>query len=121
MTWNDIKYFKPAEFDCKCGCGKNNISLDLVQLLDHVRYTVRFPMEITSGCRCDAYNLQVGGVADSAHVLGLAADISADTSFKRFALLNALISFFPRVGVGATFIHVDIDATKPQLVAWVYA
>ena len=34
-------------------------------------------MTINSGCRCPEYNTKIGGVKDSAHIKGKAADILA--------------------------------------------
>ena len=75
LTWDDIKYFKKSEFTCKCGCGTNNIELELVQILDGIRAAFGKPLIVTSGCRCKSHNARVGGVQGSRHVLGKAADI----------------------------------------------
>lgn len=75
LTWDDIKYFKKSEFDCKCGCGLNNIDLKLVKILDEIREYFGKPMLITCGCRCTSYNRKVGGIANSKHLKGKAADI----------------------------------------------
>lgn len=73
-TWNDIKNFKKSEFTCNCGCGLNNINLQLVRILDQIRDDFNSPLIITSGCRCKSWNAKVGGVQGSKHVLGKAAD-----------------------------------------------
>lgn len=75
LTWNDIKYFKKEEFTCKCGCGLNNIDLKLVKILDEIRGHFGKPMTVTCGCRCTSYNKKVGGIANSKHLRGKAADI----------------------------------------------
>ena len=47
----------------------------LARTLEKVRAILGHPLQITSGYRCPALNAAVGGVGDSAHLYGLAADI----------------------------------------------
>ena len=47
------------------------------QLLDPIRRRYGAPIIVTSGFRCPALNTAVGGVANSHHILGCAADIVA--------------------------------------------
>ena len=72
--WSTIKYFKKSEFTCKCGCGLNNIDINLVKILDGIREHYNKPIIINSGSRCEKHNREVGGVADSKHLYGKAAD-----------------------------------------------
>lgn len=76
LSWNDIKYFKKSEFDCKCGCGLNNIDIKLVKILeDYFRSYFNSPTYVTSGCRCQKYNDSLkGSVKSSKHVQGKAVD-----------------------------------------------
>ena len=46
----------------------------LARTLEKVRDILGHPLTITSGYRCPALNAAVGGVGDSAHLHGLAAD-----------------------------------------------
>lgn len=46
-------------------------------LLEQIRALVGGPLTVSSGYRSPAVNAAVGGARNSAHVLGLAADISA--------------------------------------------
>ena len=73
-SWNEIKYFKKEEFTCKCGCKLNNIDINLVKILDSIRIHYNNPIIITSGCRCKKNNSLVGGVSNSKHLYGKAAD-----------------------------------------------
>ena len=117
-TWT---YFKESEFTCKCGCGLNNISPDLVDKLEEARGMFGRPLHITSGSRCAAHDRSVGGKSHSAHRTGEAADIRCATSRDRFKLLNIFfILGFKRIGIGPTFIHVDISKTNPPDVTWLY-
>ena len=53
QEWN-FPHFKREEFNCKCGCGKNNIKYDLVQILEEIRsHFGGNPLIVTSGTRCE--------------------------------------------------------------------
>ena len=69
------KYFKPEEFKCRCGCGFCDPTPLLLDVLDKIRKNVGRPINVTSGCRCETHNKRVGGVKDSNHTKGYAADI----------------------------------------------
>ena len=56
IDWSDINYFKDYEFTCKCGCGLNNISEELVFNLDEARDISQIPFKINSACRCEKHN-----------------------------------------------------------------
>lgn len=48
-------------------------------------------------------------------------DIACNNSTDRYNLLNCLLDVgFKRIGVGNTFIHVDIDKEKAKEVIWTY-
>ncbi|ARU48318.1 D-Ala-D-Ala carboxypeptidase family metallohydrolase [Sulfurospirillum diekertiae] len=115
VNWWQIKHFKKEEFTCKCGCGLNNINDDLVILLDTARQSANVSFKINCGCRCEKHNKEVGGVEDSAHTKGLAVDISTLSDSVRFNIVSALLKVgFKRVLLYDTFIHVDMDLTKPN-------
>jgi uncharacterized protein YcbK (DUF882 family) len=89
--------------------------------LDNARYTAGVSFVITSGFRCSRHNAAVGGVENSAHTKGVAADISATDSVSRFKIIEALIDVgFTRIGIAKTFVHVDMDRSKPGNVIWLY-
>lgn len=112
-------FFKKEEFTCKCGCGLNNISDDLLDKLDEARKIAGIPFSINCGTRCPKHNKEVKGEPDSAHLYGFAADISAKTSQQKFAIISSLLKVgFFRIGVYPTFVHVDNDIKKPQGVIW---
>ena len=76
MTYPDLEYgyFFPRETQCKCGCG-GDIKPSFRDRLNTLRVSVDVPLVITSGFRCKRYNKLVGGVPNSMHLIGLAADI----------------------------------------------
>lgn len=75
ITWNEIKYFKKEEFTCKCGCGSNNMNLEVVKIADQVREHFGKPAIVNSGYRCESHNKYVGGVSGSRHLSGKAIDL----------------------------------------------
>jgi uncharacterized protein YcbK (DUF882 family) len=114
------QYFTFDEFKCHC-CHKGEVSDVILTMLDAARTHSRCAYHITSAYRCPVHNKNVNGVYSSAHVFGLAVDISTPNSKIRFAVLQGLIKAgFTRIGIADTFIHVDIDGTKPGEVCWLY-
>ena len=91
--WKDIRYFKRAEFRCPCGrCGGFPVEPQesIARTVDEIRHRLGIPISIVdgggSGVRCAAHNAEVGGVANSQHLYGLAADMRAG----RFETVEAL-------------------------------
>ena len=118
-----FKYFTWSEFDQPnlSGSGAKYMSADFIHKLDAIRKDVGFPLIITSGYRSPEYNAKVGGVANSSHIKGLAADISAITNDMRFEIAKSAIrNGITRIGWGNTFIHLDVDKDKSQEVVWGY-
>ena len=78
--WDEIQYFTRDEFRCKCG-GKycNGFPAEpqeqLVKICDQLRKNLGVPITIASGLRCDTWNSMQGGVDNSQHMYGEAADI----------------------------------------------
>lgn len=123
MTWDEIKYFKPSEFNSpdKAGSGKAGMNLAFVKKLDLIRGRIGQPMKINSGFRTAAHNKKVGGVPDSAHTRGLAADIHCPDSALRYDIVRVALALeIKRVGIGPTIVHLDDDPSLPQEVIWLY-
>ena len=88
----------------------------LAALLEQVRALVGAPVAISSGYRSPALNKAVGGAANSAHVLGLAADIStAKLAPKALALLirQSDITFDQLIYEG-TWVHIGLSTGVPR-------
>ena len=118
--WRDIKHFTRAEFACPC-CGRSDMDLDFVRRLDRVRERLGRQLVVLSGFRCAERNRRVGGVADSAHLRGLAADLRCEGSRFRLELLDALRGEgFVRLGLASYFLHVDADPGLTRNVLWIY-
>ena len=115
------EHFQLKEFACP-HCGANNIKQSFIDRLEEVRKVYGKPMYITSGYRCPAHNQAVGGVPESAHVDGVAADIGCSLAADRMRLVEIAIGEgFRRIGIAKTFIHLDISETLPQNVIWLYS
>ena len=111
------KNFDSSEFACKCGCGYDIPDPELIRMLQTARDLYGKPITITSGCRCIKHNAVSGGTPNSAHIQGKAADIATPTGADRYLLIKALLaSGFHRIGINfkKSFIHADIDGTKPS-------
>lgn len=80
--WDDIQYFTREEFRCKCGGKYCNgfpaeLKEQLVRIADQLRKNLGVPITIVSGLRCQQWNAICGGVENSQHMYGEAADIYA--------------------------------------------
>lgn len=72
-----------SEVRCKCGrrCDGGHLRWEVVYFFELIRkHCSNFldrdcPLYVTSGVRCDPWNIQVGGTQDSYHTKGLAIDI----------------------------------------------
>jgi zinc D-Ala-D-Ala carboxypeptidase len=116
-----FKYFKYEEFDSPDIQGSGQMMSDsFIKMLDSVREEYGKPIRINSGYRTEEANIKAGGVSNSSHLKGLAADLRVKNSKERYELLTVLMKYFDRIGVAKSFIHVDIDEDKPQGVIWVY-
>lgn len=104
------KNFRRSEFTCSpsCGCGKAEVDLHFIMMLQEVRNRCDFPFIINSGYRCLEWNEKVGGVPGSQHTLGRAVDIHCVDPIRRLAIVrHALDVGFTDIGVAKTFVHLD--------------
>lgn len=70
------EHFSESELSCHCcGRGVEKISPRLLELLEQLRANIGGPLEISCAYRCPKHNAEVGGVPNSQHVLGTAADV----------------------------------------------
>jgi zinc D-Ala-D-Ala carboxypeptidase len=117
----NLNYFSLSEFDCPGlpNSGKN-MDIQFLSKLEEAREIAGIPFKITSGYRSVRHNKEVGGVQNSSHLIGVAADIAVGSGNERYIILNALIrAGFKRIGVAKTFIHCDTDPNKNNSV-WTY-
>lgn len=88
----------------------------LAMLLEQVRALVGAPITISSGYRSPALNKAVGGASNSAHVLGLAADISTNKlAPKALAMLIRQSGIlFDQLIYEGTWVHIGLSAGAPR-------
>lgn len=111
------KNFTVCEFACSDGSDEVLVDTKLVDFLQKIRDHFGAAVRITSGYRTKTHNAKIGGVANSYHVKGMAADIVVSgVSAKRTAQYAELIGCG---GVGwyetKRFTHID---TRPGTVLW---
>lgn len=114
------RYFKDAEFACKCGCGRGMKDMDqsFMNRLDMLRTSYGLPMILTSAFRCNNWNMKCKGEPKSMHLQGKAVDIACAESDKRHKIVSIATSLGMSVGCDGSFVHVDSrDGTK---VMWLY-
>ena len=111
-----IKYFKVREFACKDGSDFILLSPELLDVLYRIRLHFNAPVMITSGYRTESHNKKVGGVRDSKHVKGIAADIVVKgvSPSKVAAYADLLMPDKGGIGEYRTFVHVDVRQEKSR-------
>ena len=110
-----MKWFKEKEFACKC-CGqlpplaRENVKALVSEVLDPVREKLGMPIVVNSGYRCEKHNKDVGGVRNSQHLRGEAADIHCDDN-ERLKQLIIENGKFDQLITYPTFLHVSYKRT----------
>lgn len=100
------EHFTVEEMKCEC-CGKADMNIGFMELLEKFRVAWGKPLNITSGFRCQKYNEKVKGVPNSQHLQGRAADI-ATAPLERYDFVKLAFQIgFTGIGIGKNFIHLD--------------
>lgn len=113
--WEDIEFFQRKEFACKCGKYCDGFPAEpveaLVRTADSVRKHFGAPAPISSGVRCQAHNANVGGVANSRHLLGKAMDFRVEG--KSAAQVLEHVQKLPQIryayAIDENFVHMDVE------------
>ena len=112
-----MKWFKEKEFACKC-CGqlplstgsgqapRENVKALVSEVLDPVRERLGMPIVVNSGYRCEKHNKDVGGVKNSQHLKGEAADIHCQDNERLKQLIIENGKYDQLIDYG-TFLHVS--------------
>lgn len=115
LSWNDIKHFKKSEFTCKCGCGLNNIQLEVVKVADEIREHYGKPCIVNCGTRCTKHNKEVGGVTNSRHLIGKAIDLKVSgidggtlLNYTKQLVKQGKLRYTYRITTNGTAVHIDI-------------
>lgn len=99
--------FRIKEFACKDGSDEILIDAELVEKLQILRTYYNKPLVINSAYRTPEYNSKVGGVNESQHTKGTAADIYiSGVSMSELAKMARTVDF-RGVGTYKNFVHVD--------------
>lgn len=120
------KNFTSNEFQCPCKkCVDQFIDQKLIDKLQKVRDIYGKSVTVTSGYRCPEHNAAVGGKVGSAHMSGLAVDISPSllTLDELDDLYEICYNEFDNIGDGRSkkFIHVDVrEPKKTGKRLWIY-
>lgn len=116
------KYFAPAEFKhCTPACDISQMDAAFLERLDALREFVGIPLVLNSAYRSKSYEKAHGRTGNSAHTRGLAVDIRCNASATRYRLVaGALVCGFKRIGIGKSYIHLDVDESLDQGVIWHY-
>lgn len=114
LIWRKYPNFKRSEFVCKCG-GKHckgdtaEMEEEVLEILQEIRNTYKRAVIVTSGVRCTQHNRNVGGVPNSRHLTGHAADfkISGVSGSELRDLCYDLGCRYSYV-ITANTVHVDV-------------
>lgn len=115
--WAGIEFFTREEFRCQCG-GRhcNGFPVEpqeaMVRTVDEIRRRLGVPVSIVdaggSGVRCAKHNAAVGGVANSEHLYGRAADLHSSASPQRMhEVAQEVLGNTGGLGLYSWGIHVD--------------
>lgn len=118
--WDEIEFFDREEFRCQCGgkyCDGFPVEPQeqLVRTVDEIRRRLGVPVQIVtaggSGVRCRQHNANVGGVANSLHLTGNAADLHSGKSPEEMArVAEAVLGNTGEIGIYDWGIHVGIGS-----------
>ena len=118
------KHFNITEFNSKDGAPmpepvKKNI-IELAKNLEVIRAYFNSPIKINSAYRSPAHNAKIGGVKNSQHVLGKAADIVIPGRTPR-EIANGIEQLIAQgkikqggLGIYSSFVHYDIRGEKKR-------
>lgn len=113
--WKDIRYFRRAEFACKCGSYCDGFPAEpqeaLVRLAEAVRSHFGAAATVSSGVRCPWHNAAVGGVANSRHLTGKAVDfcVAGKTAAEVLCYVNQLTGVGYAYAIDERFVHMDVE------------
>ena len=92
-----------------------NMTYGCLMLLEPARQTIGCPVIVTSGFRCEAVNRQVGGVKNSQHLVGQAADIRPRDSaqFQRLIAFLKAHALTDQLLTGPGWLHISWSPVSP--------
>ena len=118
------KDFNRSEFDCNDGSVMPKEVLMNIQKLANQLQVLRdflgVPITVNSAYRSPSYNKKIGGVSNSQHVVGKAADITAkgytpaQVNYRIEQLIKSGDMLQGGLGSYSTFTHYDIRKTRAR-------
>jgi uncharacterized protein YcbK (DUF882 family) len=122
------KNFSKEEFDCNDGSEMPiNVYHNMVKVanqLQTLRDYIGKPIQVNSAWRSEEYNASIGGVKNSQHIMGRAADIviKGMTPIEVSKIIEELIGkgdmLQGGLGIYSSFVHYDIRGIKAR---WDYS
>lgn len=117
--WDEIEYLDREEFRCQCkGKYCNGFPVEpqekMVRTVDEIRRRLGVPVTIVesggSGVRCPIHNANVGGVSNSNHLTGNAADLHSSKSPQEMArVAEEVMGNTGEIGIYSWGIHVGVN------------
>lgn len=102
--------FSLREFQCPC-CHTVMLHPKLAASLQKLREAWGRPLTVTSGYRCARHNAEVGGVPNSRHMRGIAADVAVPRAeqekFRTLARAAGFSKILPYPS--RNFVHLEIN------------
>lgn len=88
----------------------------VAEALEQVRALVGRPVQVSSGYRCPDLNRWIGGASNSAHTLGLAADINCSglTPQQLARMIRDSDIEFDQLIYEGTWVHLGLSAGAPR-------
>lgn len=119
--WDESEFFDREEFRCQCkGKYCNGFPVEpeeeLVRTCNEIRRRLGVPVSIVdsggSGVRCPRHNAAVGGVGNSNHLYGKAADLHSEKSPKEmYRVAEELLGNSGELGLYDWGIHVAVNCS----------
>ena len=117
--WDDSEFFDREEFRCQCKgkyCDGFPVEPEeeLVRVCNEIRRRLGVPVSIVdsggSGVRCPRHNAAVGGVGNSNHLYGKAADLHSSKSPEEMArVAEEVLGDTGELGIYSWGIHVAVN------------
>lgn len=109
--------FQVKEFRCNDGSDEILIDLRLVHILQLLRDHFGEPVKINSAYRTETHNAAVGGVKNSQHLYGTAADIMIQGVMPGavYKYAGEILGDSGGLGLYPGFVHID---TRPERSRW---
>ena len=119
--WDESEFFDRDEFRCQCkGKYCNGFPVEpekeLVRVCNEIRRRLGVPVSIVdsggSGVRCPRHNAAVGGVGNSNHLYGRAADLhSSKHPLEMYRVAEEVLGDTGELGLYDWGIHVGVNCT----------